>query len=148
MKYPLLQLLDHLLVLPPHFEKLPGANPESHIYVMRVHMLAYAQQIQLSHLELKCAPLAYSYSLVMKIARANSSPARVWLTSERLSWPARSMHFILPNICQQSSGALNQGYSVLSQLPFFQRIIFSFVKEIPTHEKHMFNRDLGQHFPY
>lgn len=57
MKHPLLQLLDHLPVLPPHFEKLPGANAESRIYVMRVHMSAYAQQIQISYLELKCAAL-------------------------------------------------------------------------------------------
>lgn len=92
---------------PPHFVKLPGANLESHIYVIRIHMFAYAHQIQISHLELKCAPLAYSYSLIMKIARDNSSPIRFWLTSERQSWTARSMYLILPNICQQSRGALN-----------------------------------------
>lgn len=107
MRYPMLQLLDHLPVLPPYFEKLPRASPESHICVMKIQMSAYAQQMQISYWELRFTPLAYSYSLIMKIAKDNSRPIRFWLTSEKLSWPASSMYLILPNICQQSSGALN-----------------------------------------
>lgn len=81
-----------------------------------------------SYLGLSCPLLVCSHSLVMEIARYNSSPIRFWLASEGQSWPTRKrMCFILPNIWQLSSGALNQGCSALSQPNLFSmnNLLFS-----------------------